>query len=645
MRVAVYRLFTTAVHDAGFGLRTAFRRAEGMPIGPGTAMQFANLSIKAKVISAFAFVLVVTLILGIFANQRLGAVNDSAAEVRDNWLPATRALGRLIQATEQFRITQSLEVLATNPEDVAKALQTEKTTIDLRDKNWSAYEPTITPGAERQLVDRYLTAWNNYLALSPKLSELVKSGQREAAIQYFRETMRDAFADVRKTLSDDLDLNADGGTAAANRGAALYDSARFYIWIALGLAALLCVVAGYLIISNVSGPILRMTEAMARLAARDMKTEIAGRERKDEIGRMAGAVQVFKDAMIESDRLAVEQQRLQAEQEAEKERQRQAEEQHRVEREAEKERQRQAEEQRRAEQEAEKERQRQVEQARTMRLADLVKSFDAKATAMLKAVAAAATEMQTTAGSMATTAEETSRQSTAVAAATEQASSNVQTVATAAEELSASVGEIGRQVAQSNRIAGKAVEEAERTNETVKSLSEAAQKIGKVVELINSIASQTNLLALNATIEAARAGEAGKGFAVVASEVKSLANQTARATEDIGQQISGMQQISNEAVRAIQAISATITEINEIATAIAAAIEEQGAATQEIARNVQQAAVGTQEVSANITGVTQAAADTGAAATQVLGAAGELSKQSESLRGEVDRFLGDVRAA
>jgi len=260
-------------------------------------------------------------------------------------------------------------------------------------------------------------------------------------------------------------------------------------------------------------------------------------------------------------------------------------------------------------------------------------------------VAAAATEMDATAQTMVPTADVTSQRSSAVAAASEQTSVNVQTVASAAEELSSSVTEISRQVAQSAQIAQSASEEAERTNEIVETLAAAGQKIGQIVELINNIVGQTNLLALNATIEAARAGEAGKGFAVVASEVKSLANQTAKATEEIASQIDNIQSVTGETVNAIANIRGTIDNINEIATGIASAVEEQGAATDEITRNMQQASEGTAEVSQTIVEVTQAASETGSAAGQVRDAAGELTTHAENLGEELSGFLKQLGVA
>ncbi|MDO8399333.1 MAG: methyl-accepting chemotaxis protein [Bradyrhizobium sp.] len=277
-----------------------------------------------------------------------------------------------------------------------------------------------------------------------------------------------------------------------------------------------------------------------------------------------------------------------------------------------------------------------------IRLAD---GFEGAVGEIIETVSSAATELEASAGTLTSTADRSMQVATAVAAASEEASTNVQSVASATEELSSSVNEISRQVQESARMASEAVDQARTTNDRVSELSRAASRIGDVVELINTIAGQTNLLALNATIEAARAGDAGRGFAVVASEVKALAEQTARATGEIGQQITGIQAATQESVNAIKEISGTIERLSEISSTIAAAVEEQGAATQEISRNVQQAAQGTQQVSSNITDVQRGAGETGSASSQVLSAAQSLAGDSNRLKLEVGKFLDTVRAA
>jgi methyl-accepting chemotaxis protein len=265
--------------------------------------------------------------------------------------------------------------------------------------------------------------------------------------------------------------------------------------------------------------------------------------------------------------------------------------------------------------------------------------------AVVERVSHASQEMSLSAHNVAGASEQTSRQANAVAAAGEEASTNVQTVASAAEELSASVNEIGRQVSQSTRIAGHAVDTIRRTDQRIAALDAAVQSIGAMVKLINGIAHQTNLLALNATIEAKRAGDAGRGFSVVASEVKSLADQTTKATAEIGRHIGAVQSSTREAVGAIAEVGKVIEEMNQITTMIAAAVEEQGAATNEIARNIQQAAAGTTEVSSNIAGVNKAAGNSSAMAKRVLDTAQALDVDAGLLRQEVDGFVGKVRAA
>jgi len=365
------------------------------------------------------------------------------------------------------------------------------------------------------------------------------------------------------------------------------------------VAVIAIAVIAFALSRMIAAPIREMTGAMGRLADGDKEIEIPARNRNDEVGEMAAAVQVFKDNMIKADQLSAEQEEMKQ----------------------------------RAE----------VEKRQTMnRMAD---EFAKSVCSIVTTVSSAATELQASANSLSGTAEETSRQSTAVSAASDQASANVQTVASSAEELSASVSEIGRQVSQATEIAGMAVDNANRTNAQIENLSLAAQKISQVVELISDIAEQTNLLALNATIEAARAGEAGRGFAVVAQEVKTLAGQTAKATDEIAQHVSEVQSEVSSSVDAIKSIGGTIERINDISTAIAAAIEQQSAATDEIARNVEQAATGTKGVSTNIQDVTRAAGGTSQSAGQVLDAASELSEQSERLRSEVEQFIEKVRAA
>ena len=373
------------------------------------------------------------------------------------------------------------------------------------------------------------------------------------------------------------------------------------VWIAAGgLAGLLvAALAAFALGRGPIGPLGAMCGVMDSLAEGDLSVEVPFVAHRNEIGRIARSLAVFKERLIETERLRAERDEAAARAGAD----------------------------------------------RKSAMGRIASEFEQSVGGIVAAAASAAAEMQQSAQSLFAIAKETSRQSTTVAAAAQQTTGNVQTVAEAAEELSTSGQEISGHIARSGSIARSAVAQAGRTNTMVEGLLEATQKIGEVMGLIQNIAGQTNLLALNATIEAARAGEAGRGFAVVASEVKALSTQTAKATEEIADQIQAIRDATGGTAEAIREIGATIGEIDQIATAIAAAVEQQGASTQDIARNVQQAAQGTRGVMQNIADVTQASGQVGTAAELVLGSAGELAKQSERLKREVESFLGTVRAA
>ncbi|MCJ2143430.1 methyl-accepting chemotaxis protein [Methylobacterium sp. E-066] len=358
------------------------------------------------------------------------------------------------------------------------------------------------------------------------------------------------------------------------------------------------VVAGVLVARSITKPLSAFTAALRRLAGGELATAIPGAGRRDEIGLMAAAAGVFRDSMIQAQTLSADQHAEQA---------------------------------------------RREERARWIE--DITRSFDQSASDLLQKVDKAAAGMREACRAMSETASAAARQTGSAADAAQQASANVQTVAAATEELSASIAEIGDQVSKSAEIAIQAVKEAERTDRQIQGLASVAERIGEVVRIISAIAEQTNLLALNATIEAARAGEAGRGFAVVAAEVKGLAGQTAKATEEITAQIGAIQSETGVAVEAVQSIGKTVDTMNAISSAIAAAVEQQRFATGDISRSIDEASRGTGAVSENVVSASTAADATRRVAEEVGSAAGDVTRSAEALRAEVVRFLADMRAA
>jgi methyl-accepting chemotaxis protein len=433
-----------------------------------------------------------------------------------------------------------------------------------------------------------------------QIAQAKSPATRDIAITMVQSGFGKLYTEKVRTLLQEVTKPEEELLAQRNAGLAeALKVSQTMVVVGTGVLALLAILLGVTLTRAIARPTMQMTDAMRRLADGDTSVAVHGGDRKDEIGAMAAAVEVFRANAVE--RLQIEAERKQAETRAAT-----------------------------------------AHQAEMQQLAD---EFEAAVGNIVNIVSTASRDLEGAAGKLAKTAETTQQLSGMVARDSEDASSNVRSIAKATEELTSSVGEIARQVHESSRIANEAVAQAQKTDGRIAELSQAAQRIGDVVKLITAVAEQTNLLALNATIEAARAGEAGRGFAVVAQEVKALAAQTAKATEEISGQIARMQTATAESVAAINDIGTTIDRVSEIASAITDAVVAQGALTQEIARNIQQAAEGTSRVAVNIGEVNKGATETGSASTKVLASAGDLSNEGRKLKFEVDRFLTTVRAA
>jgi methyl-accepting chemotaxis protein len=561
-----------------------------------------NFKITFKIGLIVALMGLVTVGIVVFAAHRMRAADDANTDIVTRVDKSTTMAARAARHAENY-VSSAFQLAAETTDagntkflaqtaDSRKAYESGMATI-LKDmpekatsirstvadfqKVFAACDPVIQYAATTSSADENLKAATRLKAECVPLAETAMKAHAK---------MVDDFIAGSAKISDDL-------TEEAN-------SATRMLWIASVVGLLLGLAAAMWIgITGLARPIAALKTVMEAFARNDLKADVPGVERRDELGDMARTVEVFKKNGLEVERMKADQQATEL----------------------------------------------RTAQQRKADMTKMANDFESAVGEIIETVSSASTELEASAGTLTKTAERAQQVTITVAAASEEASTNVQSVASATEEMASSVNEISRQVQASARMANEAVDQARKTNDRVGELSKAAARIGDVVELINTIAGQTNLLALNATIEAARAGEAGRGFAVVASEVKALAEQTAKATGEIGQQITGIQAATQESVNAIREISGTIEKLSEISSTIAAAVEEQGAATQEISRNVQQAAQGTQQVSSNITDVQRGASETGSASSQVLSAAQSLSRDSNRLKLEVGNFLNTVRAA
>jgi methyl-accepting chemotaxis protein len=559
----------------------------------------SNISILPKIAAAIA---IITFIVGgcvWYAQSRMTKIDDAYSLFIVREARAVATARRVNRAAFELNYWIYREIAETDPEQVKAADDGFETALkELKSLMGALNEQA--PAFINQISSQILLI-DEFVKRVSDVRRLAGEGQKIAALSFVHKHVDPNFASMRDgtvKLAEDIRIYMEKGSddLTAQTNATRYS---LIVLSALGMLVGLAT-AAFVSVFAITRPLGRLVSVLQRMARGEIDAEIREAARGDEIGAVGKAVEGIKAMVARKAAEEAEVKRLADEAAA-------------------------------------------AERKRTM--IELADGFKRAVGGIVGVVSSSATELQATAQQMTATAQETAAQSTTVAAAAEEAATNVNTVAAAAEELGSSVQEIGRQATGSAHLAQAAVGEADETAHLVQALSQSAARIGDMVGMISGIAPQTNLLALNATIEAARAGAAGRGFAVVASEVKALAEQTAKATEEIARQIGEVQGVTAQAVTAIGGITGRIREIDSVATSIAAAVEQQGAATQEIVRNVAQASAGTNEVTGNIAGVAQASEETGAAASQVLSAASELSRQSEHLGAEVNRFLATVRAA
>ncbi len=559
-----------------------------------------SVSLRTSLLSIAVLSLLFSIGVGGLSITKMKELNADAERSYADIIPGVVDAEEMNAVAGDLRVAEMEYFSATNDAERADAANDAKLALEKFDRHVKEYADAIPPEAEdeKKKLDTIIAEFAKYRAMDTRLIGMIKSADRETSIAFYRGEMQKQY-DQTGTLFDALiKHNEDDAISANQENDATYHTTKKIVTIAVLLQVLVAVLLLLVALYGVIRPIVATVRAMSQLAEGNLEVVIPFTDRTNELGSMAKAVQIFKDSMLKARALEAEQAELKAKAEAER---------------------------RRA----------------TLKMAD---DLETAVGQVISGVSSASEHMQSSARMLTATAERASEQSNVVTMATQNASNNVQTVAAATEQLSSSILEISSQINRSAKFSTDTVQSAADMNTKIQSLIAAVQKIGSVVDIINNIASQINLLALNATIEAARAGDAGKGFAVVASEVKTLATSTAKATEEITQQIIGIQTATQDSAGAIEAISGTIDEMAKISQSIAAAVEEQSAATKDISRNVQEASVGTMEVSRNIVEVSKATQETGAAAMEILNSTESLAEQSVTLKREISQFLTRVRA-
>ncbi len=561
-------------------------------------MSLSDVPLATRVKTMVLVATVLTLTLGAFSLQKINQADAAATAMRQDWLPLIETAGALAREVEAMRADQATSALDMGPAALA-ALAAEQLQLiinisgEIDELGRNAADPE-----QRRLLDGIKQQWALFGRQTERLDALTSSSDRATANVLLAGEMQDTLFALRTGLASETQLLTEATSRRAEVSKQAARQARIRVLVGFALSALGVWMGAWSLLRTVVRPIAAMTEIMGRLARGDQKVVTDPLRRQDEIGAMSRSLVVFRRAMDEERRLAIGEMRTAA-----------------------------------------------AAKARGERLAELALQFEATIDTLSSGISVAAEQLQQTAGGLNGNAADVADQTRAARAYAAKANADAGSVARSTEELSASIAQIGRQVEESAQITSKAVEDARRTNDIVRALSRGAQTVGEVTTLIRGIAVQTKLLALNATIEAARAGDAGRGFAVVAGEVNSLAGQTQRATEEIGGQISRIQEAIAEAVRAIEGIVRTIERTSDISVQATTEVGQQSRFVQGIADGVELTAHSAVAVDKLVTQLSCVTGSTGEVAGQVLSAAGMISAQSRSLKQDVGRFLTDVRAA